>query len=243
MPYREKKIYAGNYLEVEIYPITKQERRQPRKKKEKVTVPKQRNLNDKNSKKYLIRKTHANFTDDDLFLTFTYNAKHLPSSHEETKRDMTNYLRSVDRYRKKNSLPKLKWIAVIEYGEGRRIHHHIIMSGMDRDIAEGFWKKGRANANRLKADENGYEGLVRYITKDPQGKRRWSCSRNLEEPVIRVNDNKYSKRKAEKLANAPDDSITFEKLYPGYVLTECKANFNDINAGTYLYIKMRKLKL
>lgn len=42
MPYREKKIYSGQVLEVEIYPISKEERKQPRRKKEKLTLPKQK---------------------------------------------------------------------------------------------------------------------------------------------------------------------------------------------------------
>lgn len=32
-------------------------------------------------------------------------------------------------------------------------------------------EKGRANADRLQADEFGYEALARYISKDPQGKK------------------------------------------------------------------------
>ena len=75
MPYREKKIYSGKMLEVEIYPITFQDRKQPRKKKEKTSEVKQKNLNDKNARKYLIRSINTNFTDDDLHITNTYTDK------------------------------------------------------------------------------------------------------------------------------------------------------------------------
>ena len=37
VPYREKKIYSGRILEVEIYPITLQERKQSRRQKEKIS--------------------------------------------------------------------------------------------------------------------------------------------------------------------------------------------------------------
>lgn len=53
MPYREKKIYSGDILEIEIYPISKIERKQKRKIKEKESKKKQKNLNDKNAKKQL----------------------------------------------------------------------------------------------------------------------------------------------------------------------------------------------
>jgi len=245
--YREKKIYSGDMLEIEIYPISEMERRQPRKKKEKESAPKQKNLNDKNAKKHLIRLINNNFTDDDVSITLTYRNKDIPESEEEAKKDVSNYLRRLKHHRIKNKLPPLKYIAVIEYKEpeagkrGVRIHHHIIINGMDRDIVEQLWTKGRANADRLKADDYGYEGLARYITKDPKGSKRWTQSKNLKQPTVKVNDFKYTKRKAEKLANAPDDSIQIEKLYQGYILNECKTSFNEINACTYISIKMRKI--
>jgi hypothetical protein len=112
---------------------------------------------------------------------------------------------------------------------------------MDRDVVESLWKKGRANADRLKADENGYEALGRYITKDPKGQKRWTQSKNLKVPVPEINDSKYSRRKVEEISKTPEDRELFEKLYPGYIFTKCDVSVNDINAGTYMYIKMRKL--
>ena len=38
MIYREKKIYSGDMLEVEIYPISLRDRNQSRKKKEKILL-------------------------------------------------------------------------------------------------------------------------------------------------------------------------------------------------------------
>lgn len=244
MPYREKKIYSRKILEVEIYPISIQERKEKRKKKEKASLPKQKNLNDKNAKKHLIRLINTNFTDDDLAVHLTYTDGELPVDEEEAKKDVINYIRRIKHYRKKNGLPPLKYIAVIENGKKRkRIHHHILISGMDRDVVEKLWAKGRANADRLKEDEYGYEGLARYITKDPKGNKRWVQSKNLKQPVIKVNDFKYSKRKVIELGKSPEDRETFQKLYPEYFLNECKVSINEINGGTYLYIKMRKLRI
>lgn len=247
MPYREKKIYSGNMLEVEIYPISFQERKQNRRKKERESLPKQRNLNDKNAKKHLIRLLNTNFTDKDLSVTLTYDEDNLPKSEIEARKDVVNFLRRVKHYIKKNNLPELKYIAVIEYKEQKegkksiRIHHHIVMSGyISRDKVEEIWKKGRANADRLKCDEFGYEGLARYISKDPKGNKRWTQSRNLKQPIIKVNDFKYSRRKIDKLAKCQGDRTIFESLYKGYAYRDYKVSVNDITAGTYLYIKMQK---
>lgn len=152
-------------------------------------------------------------------------------------------MRRVRYYRRKNKLGPLKYIAVIEYKEGVRIHHHIIMNGMDRDKVEEIWGKGRANTYRLQADEYGYEGLARYISKDPKGSKRWTQSRNLKQPTVKVNDYRYSRRKVKKISKLPEDRELFEKLYPGYILNDCKVEVNDITAGTHIYIRMRKLQI
>lgn len=249
MPYREKKIYSGKMLEVEIYPITLQQRKQKRKKKEKESALKQKNLNDKNAKKHLIRLLNTNFTDDDLVVHLTYTDKELPKSENEARRDVANYIRRIKRYRKKNELAPLKYIAIIEYKEqtekskGIRMHHHIVISGMDRDAVEQLWTKGRANADRLKGDEFGYEALGRYITKDPKGDKRWTQSKNLKQPIVKINDFKFSKRKAIEMSKYPEDRAIYENLYTGYILSDCKTAVNKITAETYLYIKMRKLKI
>lgn len=248
MTYREKRIYSGKMLEVEIYPISENERREPRKKKEKLSTPKQKNLNDKNAKKHLIRLINANFTDKDLAVHLTYDDKNYPGSEDEARKDVANFLRRVKYYCKKNEMPPPKYIAVIEYKDPEeyerevRIHHHIIMSGdIDRDTVEKLWNKGRANADRLKSDEHGYEALARYITKDPKGSKRWTQSKNLKQPTVKVNDHKYRKKKVDKIASNPEDRELFEKAYKGYTFTDCKVVHNDLT-GTHLYIKMRTYK-
>ncbi|WP_294352213.1 hypothetical protein [uncultured Clostridium sp.] len=247
MPIREKRIYSGNYLEVEVYPISKKEQQQKRRKKCKVSLPKQRNLNDKNARKHLRRLINTNFTDFDIVLHLTYDNKNLPSSEEEAKRNLSNFFRRVKNYRKRNGLEDLKYIAVTEYKEATddkrtktRIHHHIVISGMDRDKLEELWGKGKANADRLQSNELGYEELANYISKDPKGNKRWTQSRNIKQPTIKVNDHKYSLRKAWDLFYCQGERKLLEDLYPGYTLSTFKSTVNDINAGCYSYIKMRK---
>ena len=246
MPYREKKIFSGPWFEVELFPITMQEQRQSRAIKNQMTRPKQKNLNDKNAKKHLIRLLNRNFTDDDLAVHLTYDPKHLPSTADQARRDMANFIRRVKSARKKRGLTDLRYIAVIECKEpetgreGIRIHHHVVMSGdMSRDDIEDLWGKGRCNADRLQADESGYEGLARYISKDPHGSKRWCQSKNLKQPEVSVNDHRYSKRKVEQLATCQGDREFIEALYPGYTLTEIKPEINPVTGAIHVYIKMR----
>ena len=233
MAIREKKYKCGKYLEVELYHISKME---------------QKNLNAKNARKKLRRLLNANFDNKDLIVHLTYSNSNLPKDENRAIRDRENYIRRLKNYRKRNNLPELKYIAVLEYKEATedkrtrtRIHHHIVISGMDRDKAEELWGKGRANADRLQPNELGFEELANYISKDPKGKKRYSPSRNLIIPEAEINDYKYSYRKTWDLSrNGTRED--FEKLYPGYVYTTHEVQVNEINAGIYIYIKMRKLE-
>lgn len=176
----------------------------------------------------------------------------------------------------------------------KRIHHHIIMNGgMDRDEVEMMWtaqrvnwkkadspnkaeaaayrasvkKMGWVNADRLQTNENGIEGLCKYMIKDPQGKKRYSSSRNLERPEIeredskpqevanknlwrasrnltepqeKCNDYKYSKAKVEQLAKSPDGGLTeFKKIYADYNITSCEPVYYE-KTGWHIYLKMWK---
>ena len=164
----------------DAHPISKYEQKKSRSKKKMESRKEQKNLNDKNARKNLRRRIHANFDNRDLIVSLSYDAANLPNSEEAAIRDRNNYIRRIKNFRKRNGLDELKYIAVLEYREATddkrtktRIHHHIIISGMDRDKAEELWGKGTANANRMQANERGFEELANYLLKDPRGKKRW----------------------------------------------------------------------
>ena len=166
MAIREKRFLCGKYLEVEIYSISKYEQKKSRSKKKKESRKEQKNLNDKNARKNLRRRIHANFDNGDLIVSLSYDAANLPNSEEAAIRDRNNYIRRIKNFRKRNGLDELKYIAVLEYREATddkrtktRIHHHIIISGMDRDKAEELWGNGMANTRRMQANELGFEEL------------------------------------------------------------------------------------
>lgn len=77
---REKKIYCGKqYREVDIFTYTDAQcravKRGTRSKKIKESEPKQKNLNDKNARRYFIQTANLNFGDDPdaLHVTATYS--------------------------------------------------------------------------------------------------------------------------------------------------------------------------
>lgn len=247
MAIREKRFLCGKYLEVEIYPISKYEQKKSRSKKENESRKEQKSLNDKNAKKNLRRRIHANFDNKDLIVSLSYDADNLPNSEEDAIRDRNNYIRRIKNFRKRNGLGELKYIAVLEYREATddkrtktRIHHHIIISGMDRDKVEELWGKGIANTSRMQANELGFEELANYLLKDPRGKKRWSQSKNIVIPVPVINDYKYSNKKLYELSQNQGEREVFEKLYPGFVYSGHEVVLNDIDGGTYVYIKMRR---
>lgn len=276
MFYREKKVDCGAYREVDIITRTDNAERAAkgkRGKRQTVSPPKQRNLNDKNARRYLIRLGNGNFGPGDLHVSTTYSARNLPGSPEEAEKIVSNYLHRIAYRMKKLGLPPLKYILVTEYGYRKndttgkpiRIHHHIIMNGgLDRDAVELMWTKKRinwkqfetdrtyadtverlgwVNADRLQVNENGIEALCKYVTKTPNGKKRWSSSRNLVRPVEQPPaDHKYTRRQIERLVKSQDHGRSFfERKFPGYEITEIRPEYYEAT-GWHIYIKMWKKK-
>lgn len=243
--YRVKTIRSGDMLEVEAYPLFDAPTGKRGKRKNSSTTA-QQNLNNKNTKKRIIRLTNANFTDDDIWSTLTYSDNNLPADPEQAKKDIQNFIRRIKRYIKKNNLQELKYIYVTEYnnapGKKVRIHHHIITNFRDRDVFEDLWQGGgRSQTRRLRADDFGLEGLVRYITKDVNETKRYSVSRNLTQPKITVADTKLTRRRAEKIATEEVSAQeVFEKMYQGYKFNDIDVKFSDWTSGAYLYVRMKR---
>lgn len=232
--YREKRYYCGEYLDVFIFPVYSSGKRGSRGRKGKPTSAAQKKLNQRHREEKLVRLLHANFTPEDLELHLTYAEQ--PEDDEAAKRELANFLRRVRRYRKKNGLPPLKYIAVTERGKrGGRYHHHVtINGGIDRDVLESLWGLGYANSRRLQFTENGLAGLGNYIVKSPVGGKAWNASKNLVDPEPRTRDGHISARRAWELSQDTTDNAEFEKLYPGYFLSEAGAFHNDVNGGYYI---------
>lgn len=176
---RQKIIHCGRgtktyYREVDI--IMCKGTPGQRGKKRKRSLPKQERLNFRKSQRHLHQLCKCNFTGYDYRLDLTYNDRWLPDSLGTGQKYVDAYLRKVNDRRKKKGMPPARWICVDEGfdGQGRPHHHLLISGGLDRDMMESLWYTGRgknaealgmASTETLKFDNEGIEGLVKYITK------------------------------------------------------------------------------
>lgn len=246
--YATKEIRAGEQLEVEIYPeFTKGQIKEiPTEGMKKKQKEAQWNLNEKNSRKMCERVINENFTDRDIWATLTYTENNVPGSFEEAQKNMQNYIRRLNYFRKKNGMPALRYVYVTEYGNGH-CHHHIVLDGdMSMDTVESLWKLGRRNeVRRLKKDENGLTGMAQYITKEKKQKsqKKWAASKGLRKPEESVNHYKFRKKDVEEVIRNHD--CLKEKLAnwygkDGYIFTSQEVRYNDFNGRYYIYARMRK---
>lgn len=259
--YALKEITAGEQFEVEIYPEFQRMDDIPEDGKvKKDNSAAQKNLNDKNSRKYVERLLNHNFGDSDIWITLTYSAGNEPESMEEAIRNMQNYIRRIAYQRKKRGLPPAKYIYITEYSPEDEIrwHHHLVMDGaIDMDTVESVWKKGRRNeTRRLNKDEYGLTGMSHYITKEKdrkRGEKRWNSSQNLEQFRVRKVHSKrptahtgaykpvgkYVDGFVRDRANIEEQMV---KWYPEYDFTESGVYYNDFNGMFYIRTRMRRKK-
>ena len=241
---RTKTVWAGDMVYVDSYAVWDTQAEAGRAKKAKAQQREaQQNLNDRNRKKYIEQLTNTNFGPEDLFAPYTY--KNAPDERQAL-RDMQNLVRRIKTWRSKHGLPPPKYIYVIEYedqaGKRKRIHQHMILSGMDRDALEALWPHGRVNTRRLQPNEYGLAEIVAYMLKAKRSTRRCTCSRNLTKPRVTTSDRRISKRKVERLADALPGCAreVFEAAYPGYVLVDYQVSRSEFVAGAYIRARLRR---
>ncbi len=258
--YACKEITAGEQFEIEIYPEFSKLSDVPesgRIKKDNSSA--QKNLNDKNARKYVERLLNQNFDTSDIWITLTYSNGEEPKSMEEALRNMQNYIRRINYRRGKRGLPPAKYIYITEHSPDEEIrwHHHLVMDGMlDMDMVEATWKKGRRNeTRRLEKDEYGLSGMSHYITKEKdrrKGEKRWNSSTNLKQFRVRK---VYHKKKGSsgnyslvgKFVNemVKDYEVLKKQMlswYPSCDFTAAEVYFNDFNGMFYIHTRMKKRK-
>lgn len=133
---------------------------------------------------------YANFSIRDIYVTFTYDAEHLPRNMAEARKIMQAFWKRLRKARKKNG-QELFYIYVTEHkhGDGRWHHHALInATGDDYDMIRNLWGQGSVNFKQLRIDrDKNFEMLSRYLCKeqrDKVGQRLWSGSRNLRKPEV-----------------------------------------------------------
>lgn len=262
MVYALKEIKAGEQFEVEIYPQFKSMDEVPEEGRsiKRDNSKAQRNLNDKNARKYVERLINRNFGDKDLWITLTYDDAHLPPDGDidAAVKNMQNFIRRVNYQRKKRGLPKAKYVYVTEYNEAAEIrwHHHLVMDGaLDMDTVEKCWgQSSRNEVRRLQKDENGLSGMANYIVKEKKrirSEKRWNSSQGLIDPDIRVVHSKQpekGKGSYKKIGKYVDEMVKnqnviegqMKKWYPDFDFKDAAVYYNDFNGMFYIHARMRK---
>lgn len=244
--YATKEIRSGDQLELEIYPEfpRSQISRIPTEAMKARNRRARQNLNEKNSRKMCERVINCNFTNRDIWATFTYDEENVPGSMEEAARNMQNYIRRLNAFRKKKGLPNARYVYTTELSPKGRYHHHIVLDGdLSLDDVERIWTKGsRSQVRRLSKDKDGLTGMAMYITKEKaKGKKRWTSSRGLEKPKETVNHYKFSKKDVQRAAaNADSIREKMDRLYgpQGYAFSRVQVTYNKVNGGLYVYARM-----
>lgn len=259
--YALKEITAGDQFEIEIYPqFRKMDEVPPEGRSIKRDNCKaQKNLNDKNARKYVERLINQNFTDRDIWMTLTYDDEHLPPEGDidAAIKNVQKYIRRVNYQRKKRGLPNAKYVYVTEYNPDAEIrwHHHIVMDGaLDMDTVEACWQQSSRNeVRRLEKDENGLSGMANYIVKEKdriKSEKRWNSSQGLQDPDIRI---VHSKRPAaggsyKKIGSYVDGMVknsntipeVLAQWYPDFDFTGAGVYYNNFNYMFYIRARMRK---
>lgn len=259
--YTTATIKAGNQLEVEIYPSFKKEipemMRRFKQKKSRESSEQQKNLNDRNAKKKLMRLVHENFYTGDYWCTLTF--KEAPQDLETAEKLSKNFFRRINRFRKKKGLENAKYVYVIEEGTTgtERFHLHLIMdNGLTKAEVESKWKLGSSTIRTLNYyKEENFIGVCKYMMKDEEtykrtafrlkGKRRWGSSKgNLVLPKPSKNRTKMSKRKVmDMVLNQDSIGEKLERDYPMYQFKEVEIRYSDWNGLFYIYARMQSKKL
>lgn len=262
--YALKEISAGDQFEIEIYPQFRKMDDVPKEGQRIVrdNSKAQKNLNDKNARKYVERLINRNFGDRDIWLTLTYDDDHLPPDGDidAAIRNVQKYIRRVNYQRGKRGLPNAKYIYVTEYDPDAEIrwHHHIIMDGMmDMDIVEKCWKQSSRNeVRRLQKDENGLSGMANYMVKENRrikSEKRWNSSQGLQEPDVKIVHSKQPEKGKGSykpigkyvdgmVKNQDTISEVLAGWYPDFDFTSASVYYNDFNYMFYIHARMRREK-
>ena len=154
---------------------------------------------------------------------------------------------------KKKQLEKpFKYVYVIEkqtYKTGKlagrdNYHFHIFLTGgLNRDMLEDMWGADmRVNADRFQPEKFGPESAARYMSKDPQGNKRFCHSQNCEKPKEKKSGVPImSHRSLSKVAQERvDDADYWQRKHKGYKFLRCYSRFNAYNGHWYVSVIMYK---
>lgn len=189
MSMMKKITIAGPLVKECVYPIVNpRDKLGVRKGKKALSSEAQQRMNLKYAYQKLELLFYANFGIKDLFVTLTYDDRHLPLNREEARKIMRKFWKQLRKERKKNN-QELRYIYNIEHrhGDGRWHHHAVInATGDDYDLILKLWGNGGVEFRQIRIDrEKNFETLAMYFCKEERdnvGDQLWSSSTNLRKP-------------------------------------------------------------
>lgn len=220
MPWYQKKIISGKVIEIYRYFSVRKTGKKylPRTINRNTTPEEKQVINDREARLKCARILNANFSKEDVFVRLSYRKK--PASEQQAIQDNRNFRRRLSYFIKKNDLPELKFMTVTEKGTGR-VHHHWVMNFKDLSALINIWGLGGVYCVPLWSED--FTNLANYITKETirnEHGKRWSQSRNLKQPEIKVVELKK-------------ESQTFPKTPKGYTLIECTCYTTSLGHKTW----------
>ena len=237
---------GAEMLESMVYPSFPNREDVPKTAKKRETGQAQKNLNDKNARRYLIRLANINFSKGDIWATFGWDDDNMPEDEERAEKDIKNFIARINYRRRKAGLENAKYIYIPAIDGYARPHFHILISGdgMDRDELEDLWTKcERKNTRRVKPDDDFLiTGIATYITQNPHGTKRWRSSKNLKKPDAPTRSyRKFSRKKVNGMVRDFEElKAQMEKAYPGFKFLDAEVKHNDKVAAFYIYARMIK---
>lgn len=246
--YATKTIRSGPVFEVEIYPVFRSAKDMPVPRVRLDNRKAQRDLNSRRARRYLIRLINCNFGEGDFWMTLTYMDSRYPATERRAKKDMGNYIRRVNRLRRRRGMGNAKYIYIMEWedgADGTRCHFHLLMEGgIGRDELEDMWGHSVVNdTSRLHPGEDGVTGLAMYLVSKKRrrkGVRTWVPSKNLEKPKESVSHSKTGRRQVERMARDHEEIRSYFERDPGwgkYRFVDAEVMYNEFNCAFYVRIK------
>lgn len=210
MPRYLKRIWAGDVYEEKIY-FSPRERgiSCERAARENLSTEKMEEYNCLEAKRRCARMVNTNFKEGDLFLTLTFRER---VDIKTALRLFRNFIDRLKRLRKRKGYAELKYLYVVER-KNKREHVHLLINKMDLTMKElsEVWGLGRVMVSILEPGGD-YTGLAYYITKENYKEygKRWSGSRNLEKPKVKVT--LVSEEKKTKRLRVPKNYKVIEEV-------------------------------
>ena len=132
-----RKIRAGRVVFAVVYtPCTAGDSPKARAQKQKASTAAREKLNARTSFQKLERTLAANFDNGDLFVTLTYDDKHLPDSRDKAVRKIRSFLSKLRKARAERG-EDLHYIYVTEGAcPGGRLHHHLVLNSTGDDLED-----------------------------------------------------------------------------------------------------------